>query len=104
MAEKRENVEEMTKAAREFTEAARDLTAAVDRLSRILENRERESLLSMLGSGGLSEEEANELADKVVHEVRAELWADRKPERGSLTPEEAEEWKRRRDARRAEGA
>lgn len=100
MAERKSQAEEMTKAAREFTEAARDLTAAVDRLSRILENCERESLLSMLGSGGMSEEEANKLADEVVHEVRAELWEVRKPERGPLTSEEAEEWKRRRDERR----
>ncbi len=99
-----DGIEEMTRAAREFAEAARELTAAVDRLSRVLENRDGESLLSILGSGGMSEKEANKLADEVVHEVRAELWADRKPERGPLTPEEAEEWKRRRDARRAEGA
>jgi hypothetical protein len=71
----------MAKAARGCTDAARELTAAVDRLARILENRERGSLLSMLGSGSVSEEEANRLADEVVHEVRAELWADRKPER-----------------------
>lgn len=104
MGEKPGNVEEMTKVAREFTEAAKELTAAVDRLSRIIEHRERGSLLSMLGSGGMSEEDANRLADEAVHEVRAELWADRKPERAPITPEEAEEWKRRRDERRAEGA
>lgn len=86
----RNQAEEITKAAREFTEAARELTAAVDRLSRILDNRDGDSLLSILGSGGLSEDEANRLADEAVHKVRAELWADRKPERGPITPEEAE--------------
>lgn len=100
--------QDMTRAAERFAEAARELTSAVDRLSSILERQEErkpgETLLSLLGSGGLPEEEANRLAHEVVHEVRAELWADRKPERGPITPEEAEVWRRRRDERRAEGA
>ncbi len=103
-----EQAQDVTRAAREFTEAARELTAAVDRLSRILERQEDhrrpgEALLSLLGSGGLPEEEAKTLAHEAVQEVRAELWAGREPEREPITTEEAEEWKRRRDARRAEG-
>ena len=102
------HTEEMTRAAERFTEAARELTLAVDRLAQILERQEGwkpgEALLSVLGAGGLPEKQANRLADEVVHEVRAEHWVDRTPERGPITPEEAEEWKRRRDERRAGGA
>lgn len=86
----RRQTEEMARAAECLAGAAGELASAVDRLARILERQEGrkpgEALLSALGSGGLPEEQANKLADETVREVRAELWSDRKPERGPIIP------------------
>lgn len=87
MAERRQadEIEEMSRAADRFA-------AAVDEFARQLER--------LRPPKPLSEEELAELVDREVHAVREELYRDRKPERGPITPEEAEEWKRRRDERR----
>lgn len=81
----RDEIEEMSRAVDRFAEAVEEFSRQVERL------RPSESL---------SEEELAELVDSEIHAVREELYKDRKPERGSLTPEEAEEWKRLRDERR----
>ncbi|MBA2693552.1 MAG: hypothetical protein H0U65_13850 [Rubrobacter sp.] len=85
----RDEIEEMSRAADRFAEAVDEFGRHVERLR---------------PSKPLSEEELAELVDREVHAVREELYEDRKPERGPLTLEEAEEWKRRRNGRRAEGA
>lgn len=87
MAEQRQRNEtdEMSRAVDRFAAAVEEFSRQVERL------RPPERL---------SEEELAELVDREVHAVREELYRDRKPERGPITPEEAEEWKRRRDERR----
>lgn len=91
---------EMIRAAREFTDAARELTAAVDRLNRTLERREQgyvpgEALSDVIGSGGLPEEEARELATRLVRRARKEGGV-REPEVPAPSPEEV---RARREAR-----
>lgn len=83
---------EMARAAREFTDAARELTAAMDRLSGLLQHRERgyvpgEALRDVIGSGGLPEEEARELATRLVRRARREGDV-REPEAPAPSPEE----------------
>lgn len=94
--------EEMSRAAREFTAAARELTAAVDRLSGLLERPESghvpgEALRDAIGSGGLPEEEARELAARLVRRARKEGDVHREPEAPAPSSEEV---RARREARR----
>jgi hypothetical protein len=99
--------QEMTRAAREMTQAARELRRAVDRLAELHQLSNRSSALTeLLGSGGLSEEEADRLAREVVHEMRAEISRER--EAGATgearlpppSPKEIKEWELRREERR----
>jgi hypothetical protein len=98
--------EEMIRAAREITEAVRELKRAVDRLADLYERPKGSTLMELLGSGGLPEEEANALALEVVHRVREEMRRER--EAGGAdeerlpppTPEEIREWERLREERR----
>ncbi len=82
---RRDETEEMRRAADRLADAVDEFARQVERL------RPPEPL---------SEEELAELVDREVHAAREELYKDRKPERGPLTPEEAEEWSRLRDERR----
>jgi hypothetical protein len=99
--------QEMTCAAREMTQAARELRRAVDRLTELHQRPNRASALTeLLGSGGLSEEEAERLVREAVHEVRAEIFRERElseTDEEKLpppTPGERKEWERRREERR----
>jgi hypothetical protein len=99
--------QEMTRAAREMTEAARELRYAVDRLAELHQLSSRAStLMELLGSGGLSEEEADRLAREVVHKVRAEISQEREASETNEeklpppTSEEIREWERRTEERR----
>jgi hypothetical protein len=99
--------QEMTRAAREMTQAARELRRAVDRLTELHQRPNRASALTeLLGSGGLSEEEAERLVWEAVHEVRAEISRERElseTDEEKLPPptlEETKEWERRREERR----
>ena len=99
--------QEMTRAAREMTQAARELRRAVDRLAELHQLSSRASALTeLLGSGGLSEEEADRLAREAVHKVRAEISHERESsetDEDKLPPptsEEIREWERRREERR----
>jgi uncharacterized protein Yka (UPF0111/DUF47 family) len=70
--------QEMTRVAREMTEAARELRHAVDRLAELHQHPKRAlALTQLLGSGGLSEEEADQLAREAVHDVPAEISRER---------------------------
>jgi hypothetical protein len=95
------------KQAQEMTQAARELRHAVDRLAELHQLSNRASALTeLLGSGGLSEEEADQLAREAVHDVRAEISHERElseTDEEKLpppTPEETKEWERRREERR----
>lgn len=99
--------QEMTRAAREMTQAARELRRAVDRLAELHQLSSRASALTeLLGSGGVSEEEADRLAREAVHKVRAEISHEREAsetDEDKLPPptsEEIREWERRREERR----
>jgi hypothetical protein len=100
--------EEMTRAAREMTEAAKALRRAVDRLAEVQARpAEGSALAELLGSGGLSEEEAATLALKATHDVREDMRRERGAEEEILpTPspeeiaEEIAEWEHRREERR----
>ena len=87
--------QEMTRAAREMTQA--ELHQRPNRTS---------ALTDLLGSSGLSEEEAEQLVREAVHEVRAEISRERElseTDEEKLpppTPEEIREWERRREVRR----
>lgn len=102
--------EEMASAAREFTAAAREPTAAVDRLSGVLQHPERghvpgEVLRHAVGSRGLPEEEARELAARLVRRARKEVGVHREPDAPAPSPEEVRarrEARRRREASRSE--
>lgn len=76
-----------------------DMSRAIDRFSAAVEEFARQ-VERMNQPEPPGEEELAELVDREVHAAREELYAGREPERGPLTPEEAEEWKRRRDERR----
>jgi hypothetical protein len=78
---------EMSRAANRFASAVAEFSRQVERLGVV----RREPL---------SEEEAAKLADEVVHRVRSDLWAERKPKRPPLTPHEIREWEHRREERR----
>lgn len=95
--------EQMTQAAREMTEAVRELRRVVDRLAEAQARpMEGSALAELLGSGGLSEEEAA-LALEATHDVRKEMRRERGADDGLLPapdPDEIREWERRREERR----
>lgn len=85
--------------AEDMSQAAERFAAAMEEFSRQVER------LGAVRGEPLSEAEAARLADEAVHEVRSELWAGRKPEQPALTPEEIQDWERRRkERRRREGS
>lgn len=102
---KRNQAEEMIRAADRFAEAARELTLA---LNRFLEyqggeygethNRGERLPGDWLGAGGLSDEEAGKLAHEAVHQARRELGrTGALPVPGS---DEINTWEQRREERR----
>lgn len=85
MVAKRDQTEEMIRAANRFAEAAERLSSSLDRLQESwrYERTEYEGargkrlpgelMLGFLGAGGLPDKEAGELADEIVHRAREEL-------------------------------
>ena len=98
--------QEMARAAREMTQAARELRRAVDRLTELHQRPNRTSALTdLLGSGGLSEEEAEQLVREAVHEVRAEISRERElseTDEEQLPPPTPEEIRERRREERCQ--
>lgn len=102
---KRNQAEEMIRAADRFAEAARELTLALNRFLEYQggeygETHDRgerlpgDLVLGLLGAGGLSDEEAEKLAHEAVHQARRELGRT-----GALPvpgPEEIKAWEQRR--------
>lgn len=107
----------MARAARDMSRAARDMSQAADALRTW---RDYERILKALRDAGvepekiaqarlgdrilirgLPEEVAAVIADESVHRVRKELARERTDEpKAPPTPEEVEDWERRRDERR----
>ena len=125
MTERREESEEISRAARRMAEAAEEMSRSVARLAeheaateqayRFWENLARtlEEVRST-GSWGpwrivpfqptLSEEDAVLLAVQSVREVREELWGEREAEITAPDQEDIESWVRKRaDRRESEG-
>lgn len=106
MRRRRQEVEEFTRAADQFTEAAKELSSS---LNRFLEyQQERDDLWEYGQRGeeplheGLPEEVAANIAVEAVRETRKAMASGREKEQRfpPPTPEEVEEWERRREERR----
>lgn len=110
----RNQAEEMSRAVDKFTEAVREFTWSINRLSEheeqlawnasaIREAFERSLFeLERRSSGGLSDEVAGKIADESVHRVRKELAREPADQAKAPppTPEEVEDWQKRRQERR----
>lgn len=117
---KRDQAEEISRAADRFAESAQELTATLNRLLEFQENawdRLRESgqrsegLYSLIvpddpkpPSSGLPEEEAVRVALMVTHEVREEMGRGIEPEERLPAPPPEEVRKRREERRKREDA
>ncbi len=99
---KRDQAEEMVRAADRFAEAAERLSASLDRFLEFQryegiefrwargERLPGELILGLLGTGGLPDEEAGKLAHDVVHRARKEL--GREIEAEAPSPEDIVRW------------
>lgn len=90
-----QQLEELNRTVSRFEEAVRELTRALDRLAEPRAPR-GSTLMSLVGSGGMEEEEAVRLALAAVHRTRAEV-----PIPGPEAPApDADEVRERREERR----
>lgn len=105
MRRRRQEVEEFTRAAAQFTEAAKELSSSLDRFVEYQQERDlREYRLrdEEPPHEGLPEEVAAKVAVEAVRETRKMMASGREKEQRfpPPTPEEVEEWERRREDRR----
>lgn len=105
MRRRRQEVEEFTRAADQFTEAAKELSSSLDRF---VEYQQERDLREYRQRGeessheGLPEKVAANIALEAVRETRKAMASGREKEQRfpPPTPEEVEEWERRREERR----
>lgn len=98
-----QQLEELNRTVSRFEEAVREFTRAVDRLAEVQGSRgpRGSTLMGLVGSGGMEEEEAVRLALAAVHRARAEVPI---PEPEASSPDAGEVQKGREERRCREPA